>query len=267
MIKKDGHVHTPFCPHGTADSFEMYIEKALNIGLEEITFTEHAPLPDGFSDPVPDSDSAMSRRLLNDYFSQLLTVKEKYSKDIKVNIGFEIDYIEGFEQETQAFLDEYSKYVDDAVLSVHFLKIEDQYYCVDFHESAFPQMIEAAGSLKSLHKKYYETMLAAVKSNLGPHKPKRLGHLTLINKFQKRFPSDFDLKNMQYDLLLAIKEQNMELDFNVAGLRKDLCGTIYLDQWMINEAKKQNIPLIYGSDAHSAKDVGAHYSLFKEALF
>ena len=28
-INKDGHMHSPYCPHGTSDSFEQYIEKAL----------------------------------------------------------------------------------------------------------------------------------------------------------------------------------------------------------------------------------------------
>ena len=28
-MKKDGHIHTPFCPHGSTDSFEQYIEKAI----------------------------------------------------------------------------------------------------------------------------------------------------------------------------------------------------------------------------------------------
>ena len=44
-ILKDGHIHSPYCPHGTKDSFEKYIEKALEEGLEEISFTEHLPLP------------------------------------------------------------------------------------------------------------------------------------------------------------------------------------------------------------------------------
>ena len=44
-MKRDGHIHTPFCPHGTKDSFEEYIEKALSLGFKEISFTEHAPLP------------------------------------------------------------------------------------------------------------------------------------------------------------------------------------------------------------------------------
>jgi len=38
---KDGHVHSPYCPHGSKDSFELYIESALKLGLKEITFTEH----------------------------------------------------------------------------------------------------------------------------------------------------------------------------------------------------------------------------------
>ncbi len=267
MRKKDGHVHTPFCPHGTTDSLEMYIDHALNAGFDEITFTEHAPLPEGFSDPVPDGDSAMELSVLEDYISHVTMLQKNYSENIKINLGFEVDFIDGFEKETASFLNDYGSYIDDAILSVHFLKLKERYYCLDYHEDSFLDMTDAAGSLKLLHEKYYLTLLAAVRSNLGSYKPRRLGHLTLIQKFQKRFPVQFDLKEMQNEVLTAIKKENMELDFNVAGLRKNLCGAIYLDQWMIEEAKKQNIPLVYGSDAHSAKDVGASYSLFSKALF
>ena len=40
---KDGHIHTPYCPHGTDDKFEQYVEKAIKVGLDEISFTEHFP--------------------------------------------------------------------------------------------------------------------------------------------------------------------------------------------------------------------------------
>ena len=26
-MKCDGHIHSPYCPHGTSDSFKQYIEK------------------------------------------------------------------------------------------------------------------------------------------------------------------------------------------------------------------------------------------------
>ena len=45
-LKKDGHIHTPYCPHGTLDPFQNYIEKAIQNDFQEISFTEHAPLPD-----------------------------------------------------------------------------------------------------------------------------------------------------------------------------------------------------------------------------
>ena len=78
MFKKDGHIHTHFCPHGTKDSFREYIEKAISLGFKEISFTEHAPLPDGFIDTTPTHDSAMSAEQLELYFAEIQSHKEKY---------------------------------------------------------------------------------------------------------------------------------------------------------------------------------------------
>ncbi len=36
---KDGHIHSHYCPHGTNDSFEMYIENAIKNGYDEISCT------------------------------------------------------------------------------------------------------------------------------------------------------------------------------------------------------------------------------------
>lgn len=86
-MKRDGHIHTPFCPHGSTDSIEKYVEKAITSGFKEITFTEHAPLPENFVDPTPDKDSGMNPAYLMDYFKQLQCAKEQYESQIKINIG------------------------------------------------------------------------------------------------------------------------------------------------------------------------------------
>ena len=44
--KRDGHVHSHYCPHGSNDGFEEYLECAINRGIEEITFTEHMTMPE-----------------------------------------------------------------------------------------------------------------------------------------------------------------------------------------------------------------------------
>ena len=41
---KDGHIHSPYCPHGTKDDFEEYIINAIAAGFTEISFTEHSLL-------------------------------------------------------------------------------------------------------------------------------------------------------------------------------------------------------------------------------
>ena len=51
-IKRDGHIHTPFCPHGSKASLEAYVEEAICLGREEISFTEHFPLPKHIIDPI-----------------------------------------------------------------------------------------------------------------------------------------------------------------------------------------------------------------------
>ena len=86
-MKRDGHIHTPFCPHGSTDSIEEYVEKSIASGFKEITFTEHAPLPENFVDPTPDKDSGMNPVHLIDYFKQLQCAKEQYQSQIKINIS------------------------------------------------------------------------------------------------------------------------------------------------------------------------------------
>ena len=119
-MKIDGHIHTPFCPHGSADLFEQYIEKAIMNRFTHISFTEHALLPPTFHDPTPDKDSGMVVNQLPHYIRQLNDLKLYYKNKIQINIGLEIDYISGYEKETIAFLNEFGPQLDDAILSVHF---------------------------------------------------------------------------------------------------------------------------------------------------
>ena len=39
MLKRDGHVHSPFCPHGSKDEFRYYIEELCKKGFQSVSFT------------------------------------------------------------------------------------------------------------------------------------------------------------------------------------------------------------------------------------
>lgn len=262
MVKKDGHIHTYYCPHGTTDTLEEYVQVAISKGFNEITFTEHAPLPEGFIDPTPLQDSSMPLSSMDDYIRSIEHIKKKYKHELTINIGLEVDYIEAYEKETKNFLNDYGKYLDDSILSVHFLNLNNHYYCLDYDDQTFGQMVGLAGSLQALHILYYDAILKSIQSDLGLFKPTRIGHLTLAHKFQKKFPVTFNIEHIMKNILHTIKEQQLEIDFNVAGLRKELCEEIYPLPWIVQLAYEQKIPLVYGSDAHSARDLGKDYDRY-----
>ena len=247
---RDGHVHTSFCPHGTKNTINEYIESALLLGYEEITFAEHAPLPAGFKDPTPMKDSAMRLEELGDYFRSIEKAKQKYMGKIKINAGLEIDYIEDYENQTRSFLAEYGRHLDDAILSVHFLKNpEGGYDCLDYSPQFFSMMVERYGSVEKVHLNYYRTVLKSVQADLGPYKPKRIGHITLANKFKLKYPVNSTFTKEITKIIENVKLEKYELDYNGAGTAKPLCREPYPPDWVVELAISHGIPLVYGSDA------------------
>ena len=250
---KDGHIHTPYCPHGTDDKFEQYVEKAIKVGLDEISFTEHFPLPKGFTDPAPNNDSSINLEQLKSYINDVNKLKDRYKDKIKINVGAEVDYVEGFEKEIKSLLDEYGKYLEDGILSVHMIKIEDEYYCMDFSSEEFEKIVNLLGSIESVYNLYYDTLIKAVNADLGEYKPKRIGHLNLVRKYNKKFPYDYSKNKKLEELVKLISEKEYELDYNVAGLFKEDCGEVYIGGYLAELIKKYNVKVVLGSDSHSSK--------------
>lgn len=258
-MKRDAHIHTPYCPHGSQDPLEAYVEEAIKKGFDCITFTEHAPLPEGFKDPVPQKDSSMDLDKLESYFHELNTLKKSYASDLAIYTGLEVDFIRGYEQETKDFLDRYGSNLDDSILSLHFLKADDSYICLDYSEESFQQLIHLKGSIHALYESYTNDLIASIQAELGPHKPTRIGHMTLARKFQEAFPAPKEAEALFETVLDAVENKGYTLDLNTAGLRKLKCHETYPNQSLLQKAYQRGIPFVYGSDAHVAKDVGAHY--------
>ncbi|WP_208590886.1 histidinol-phosphatase HisJ [Gracilibacillus suaedae] len=263
-MKGDYHVHTPFCPHGSNDSIEMYIEEAIKKDMKELSFTEHAPLPIDFQDPTPDQDSAMSWEDLDAYIENIEKAKKQYKSQIKINLGFEVDYIEGYEDATTSFLNQYGHYIDDAILSVHMLKTSDyNYVCIDFSSEEFAQIIQKFGSVEAVYDKYYRTIEKAIISDLGAYKPNRIGHLTLIHKYQRKYAVDQRYHVTIERLLDLIQKHQLELDVNTAGLYKEECLELYPPLPIIKKAIQKGIQCKPGSDSHVSKTIARGFDEFK----
>lgn len=148
--RRDGHVHSHYCPHGSNDSFEMYLENAINKGIYEITFTEHMTMPEdiviegmesNFLDSVSPSIENMDK-----YINEVRYYKEKYKDKIKINVGLEVDYLEGYEEFTEKMLNKYGDILEDSILSTHIGIYNGRYYCFDCIES-FEVLLKEIGSI------------------------------------------------------------------------------------------------------------------------
>ena len=260
--KRDGHVHSHYCPHGSNDSFEEYLTKAIELGIEEITFTEHMTMPEGLVlygiDKEFLSSAAANIEEMKKYLKEASYYKEKYKDKIKINVGLEVDYLEGYEEFTTNMLNEYGKYLDDAIISVHIGMYDEKYYAFDCIES-FEELLNKLGSVEKIYNLYYNTLLKGIKSNLGNYKPKRIGHPTLIRIFNKLYPINYKNDKLFEEIINEVKLRNYELDCNTAGLRKQYCGEKYPSGDLYDLAIKNNIQMVYGSDSHEAKDVGFNF--------
>ena len=91
------HTHTFRCGHASTEGERKYVEAAIKAGFSELGFADHTPMP------LPaDIDPAACERFMGirmtidqteDYVQKLLTIREEYKNDIKIHIGFEVEYI------------------------------------------------------------------------------------------------------------------------------------------------------------------------------
>src|SRR5690606_23468052 len=94
LLKWDGHTHTQFCYHGNPDPVDLYIEKAIALGFERYSITEHSPLPQGWvKDEELFKELAMSLEELPQYFAEVKRCKEKYGNQIEIVSGLELDFL------------------------------------------------------------------------------------------------------------------------------------------------------------------------------
>ena len=275
-MKWDGHTHTEFCPHGSGDPAEAMIRRAIELGFTRYSITEHAPLPGQLSKLLPEGQrdvmktSNMLEKDLDAYVNEVMRLKELYKDQIQIWAGFEFDYIEGTEAWYRAFLKEYGPWMDDGVLSVHYIKMDGFLHPLDSSRDYVVQkLIPSAGGFAAYCRAYYQTVLDSVHADLGPYGPRRIGHMSLCRKYQLAEEMKAEAAGaatsepLALECLTAIRSRGYALDFNTAGLSKPLCRQFYPGESLARQALQLHIPLVFGSDSHGIEDVGRNYNVYE----
>lgn len=263
-IKWNGHTHTEMCRHGSGDSTAKMVEKAIEFGYKKYTISEHAPLPPNLlKDKKLISELSLLRSELPEYFKLIDDLKRIYGNKIEILSAFEVDYLPDNLNYTTDMIDEWKEHLDEILISIHFMKCNDILNMVDYEPDDFKDgLIKYYGSIDKVHIAYWDTIYHLVCEDFNFPMPVRIGHITVIRKFIKKFP----LQNPEYfnesffeKIMKQVKKKGYSIDFNVAGYTKEYCKEPYMIDPIYYWIKKLEIDLVYGSDAHGISHIGHYY--------
>ncbi|MCQ2965822.1 MAG: histidinol-phosphatase [Alphaproteobacteria bacterium] len=115
MIPYNFHTHTPRCQHAYGSERE-YIEKAISVGMKTLGFSDHCPVPfkNGYV-----SKMRMTMDEAPEYVETIRKLAEEYASQIKILVGFEMEYFPQYFEEQIKFFD--SLGIDYLILGQHFL--------------------------------------------------------------------------------------------------------------------------------------------------
>jgi histidinol-phosphatase (PHP family) len=236
-LPADYHMHTPLCHHATGEPTE-YAARALEVGLTEIGFSEHSPMPrDDFDD---------WRMLLSDldkYVEKICKARTDHPR-LKIKLALEVDYIPGHEDWIRDLAARHPW--DYFIGSVH--------YVSDAWDLDNPRKLSEWKKRDPIEvwTAYFERLTQAAESGLF----EIIGHADLPKKFCF-YPKE-DCTPLFSRFLAAARKQGAAVELNTAGLRKD-CKEIYPSARFLQLAYGQQIPITFGSDAHAIKEVGMDF--------
>ena len=239
----DYHIHTKLCKHAVGEP-EDYVREALKKGIDEIGFADHMPMPSGY-----DPENRMIMSQYSEYISMIKDVQSRFH-DIEIKFGIEADYFAPHVDFVRKFLDEQP--FDYVLGSVHYM----DWWGFDNEKNIFEYNNR---DITDVYQEYFDTVKAAAETNLFDI----IAHFDLVKKFG--FRPDNGYIDIAYDVLKVIKDNDLCVEVNTSGLRKQ-AQEVYPSDEVLKKVCELDIPITLGSDSHKPEEVGWHFNETIEKL-
>jgi histidinol-phosphatase (PHP family) len=231
-------MHTPLCRHASGEPVD-YARRAVELGLAEIGFSEHSPMPrDDFD------DWHMFNRQLDEYVENVRRAQREFPQ-LTIRLAMEVDYLPGQEDWIRGLAARHPW--DYFIGSVH--------YVSDSWDIDNPNKLSLWKNRDAFEvwSVYFERLTLAAESGLF----EIIGHADLPKKFGHR--PNCDCTPLYDRFLDAAKKHHCAIELNTAGLRKD-CREIYPSRDILQLAFQKGVPITFGSDAHKPEEVGMNFA-------
>jgi len=233
FLPADYHTHTPLCRHAKGEPTELAAQ-AVRIGLEEMGFSDHSPMPQDNFD-----DWRMRAADLDTYIAKVEQARRDHPELI-IKLALEVDYLPGYEDWIRDLTTRYPW--DYLIGSVHYLfgwEIDNTQQISEWKRHDALEVWTA----------YCEHLTRAATSGLFDI----IGHADLCKRFCFYPPGNSAA--LFKGFLRAAKDHGVAIELNTGGLRKD-CREIYPSPAILQLAAQEGVPITFGSDAHAPEEVG-----------
>lgn len=258
MIKSDFHIHTSFS--GDSETpMEDQIIKSIDLGLENICFTDHLDLE------YPEQYGYFDLEV-EDYVKHVSLMKDKYKDQINITLGIEFGLIPE-ERVASKYVDLANKYPFDFILgSIHIIDWKDPYHPDYWEGKSVNQGLE----------EYFKEILSSIQIY---DEYDSLGHLDYIIRYAKLAKNPKRNQELLFDnyeykeykevldtILSHLIKNDKSLEVNSAGYKKGL-GAPNPQYGILKRYKEMGGQLItIGSDGHETKHLAYDFDKVHDLL-
>lgn len=249
MYKADSHVHSNFSGD-SMEKLENIVERAIELGMDEITITDHLDLD------FPEEVNIFELDV-NNYLETMKKLKKDYKNNIKIKIGIEIGLQPHLKDSYQEIFQ--SKDIDFIIGSSH---------CVNKMDVSNRKFFEKY-TKDEAHRLYFEEVLENI--DLFPE-ISVYGHLDFINRYGRDIYDDYKKINLDEHreiidkILKKLIEKKIGLEINTSALRYGLRDFHPCREILARYRELGGEIITIGSDSHRALDIMRDFGKAKEEL-
>lgn len=223
------HVHTFRCRHADEVPDDVYVKKAIEMGVKSIWFTDHAPFPEN---PF---GYRMMYDELDEYLDTLLELKDIYKNQIDIHIGLEAEYFptydkNGYYQQLKA-----DERLDLLLLGQHMAQTDEGGYTFSWDKEKLDR--DEAGALgkaicQGIESGYFDIVAHPDRS------------------FRRKKHWDDDMAYISENIISTAGKHGLILEQNETSKRHK--HHYWEEFWKMNEGRCQ---IVIGLDAHSPEEL------------
>lgn len=238
MQKFNYHTHTYRCGHSDSSiSDEEYVELFINKGFKKICFTDHCPQKNKID---LRTNMRMDYAEKEGYYNSIKSLKEKYKDKIDIEVGFEVEYAPGIENDLFVL----KKETDKLILGQHFVYDET---------NKFLKIVGWGNTNDGDIVRYAEYVKKAIELGI----PNVIAHPDLFMLNRNNF-GEVEKKATRIICEVAEKHQ-IPLEINLTRaclyLKNRINKIEYPDKNFWEIASEYNVKVIYGVDAHFREQI------------